>query len=484
MKYLNQEMTPIATGLKEYIEKDITYFDVPGHKKNKNLKYLTDYYGESVVELDTNSSKKVDTLSHPVGIIKESSQLMAMAYGADDAIFLVNGTTIGVQAMLMSVCGPKDKIILPRNIHKSVVNALILCGAIPIYIQPEINDELAISTGISYEEVERAIVENSDAKALLVLNPSYYGFTANLKDIVNLAHRHGIAVLADEAHGAHLPFHDNLPIHAMGAGVDLSVISLHKTGGSLTQSSVLLIREGIINKDKVQSVVNLLQSTSASYLLLTSLDLARKNLVIFGKDTYERVLEYARIAREELSNVPNLYVFSKELINGNAVYDYDETKLCVNISKTGYTGFEVYDILIEQYNIQIEIADANNIMAILSLGDTLESINHLVKALKDIANQPKVRVENNIKIIDLTPHVIVSPRDAFFASKKSVRISESLGEISGESIMVYPPGIPIISPGEKITQEMIDYIDFVKEQRCMITDLADPEIKFINILSL
>jgi arginine/lysine/ornithine decarboxylase len=484
MSYLDQNKTPIATGLKDYVKKNITYFDVPGHKKNIQLKYLSEYYGENIVEIDTNSSKEVDNLSHPTGIIKEASQLMASAYGADESILLVNGTTIGVQAMIMSVCGPKDKIIIPRNVHKSAVNALILSGAIPIYMQPEVNEDLGIITGVSYASVEKAIAENPDAKAIFLLNPSYYGFAINLKDIVNLAHRHGIAVLVDEAHGAHLPFHKELPYHSMAVGADISVTSLHKTGGALTQSSVLLIREGIINKETVQTIVNLLQSTSASYLLLSSLDLARQNLVINGEALLGNAIEIARYGREALSDVPNLYVLSKELKNGDTIYDYDETKFCVNVSQTGFTGFEVYDRLLRDYNIQVEIADANNIMAILSVGDTKDQMDLLVAALKDIAKDTKEGHKEVFKTIDLLPHVIVSPRDAFFASKKPVKIREAIGEISGESIMVYPPGIPIISPGERITHEMIDYIDFVKEKNCMITDLSDPEFEYIQVLSL
>ncbi|TCK97732.1 arginine decarboxylase [Natranaerovirga hydrolytica] len=482
--YLNQNETPIATGLKKYVDRKVVYYDVPGHKKNVELNYLKDYFGQEVIQLDTNSSKEVDSLSHPTTIIKKSCELMANAYGADEALLLVNGTTIGVQAMMMSVCGPKDKIILPRNIHKSAVNALILCGATPIYIQPEIHNDYGVVTGISYHSVEKAIVENPDAKAIFLLNPTYYGFTTNLKEIVNLAHRHGIAVLVDEAHGAHFPFHEELPIHAMAAGADLSVASLHKTGGSLTQSSILLIREGIVNTKTVQTTLNLLQTTSASYLLLSSLDLARKNLILHGKTIIDNVLEIGREARETLNQTKNLFVYSSDFINGDTIYDYDETKFCVNVSETGYTGYEVYDMLLEQYNIQIEIADSNNIMAVLSVGDTKESMDRLVAALLEISNHPKEKILSNFKTIDLNPHVVVTPRDAFFAHKKSVKIEDALGEISGESIMVYPPGIPIISPGEKITKEMLQYIQFVKEQNCVITDLEDPSIEYINILSL
>lgn len=473
---------PLVEKIDNYIDKGITYFDVPGHKKNPECRYLTDFFGDKVVLMDTNSSKEVDNLSTPKGPIKSANELMADAYGADHAFLLINGSTVGVQTMIMSVCKPHDKIILPRNVHKSVINALILVGAIPVYIKPEIDERLGIVTGVRYDEVKKTIEENLDAKAILLLNPTYYGITVNIKAIVELAHSHGMAALVDEAHGAHFAFHNDLPIHAMDADADIAVSSMHKAGGSLTQSAVLMMKEGIVKYEKVRLILNLLHTTSASYILMTSLDLARRNLVTNGEEIFTRVLELAKKARDLIDKIPNMFTFSKGMINGDNVYDFDETKLVVNVYNTGHTGFEVYDMLYELFKIQVEVADANNIMAVLSVGDTEENILKLVDALVQISKKSKKVDGTPFRMEYIEPEVCASPRDAYFGESDRVLFKDSVDKISTESVMVYPPGIPIISPGERITSETIEYIEFIKKQECAITDLADTNIEYIHVL--
>ncbi len=477
-----QNRVPIAQSLKKYVDKEVVYFDVPGHKKNTECKYLTDFYGDEIVKIDTNSSKEMDNLSTPKGAIKDACELMAEAYGADYAHLLINGSTVGVQAMIMSVCSPGDKIILPRNVHKSVINALILVGATPIYMKPEIDCELGIISGVKYEEVEKTIESNKDAKGILLLNPTYYGITVNLKAIVELAHRNNMVVLVDEAHGAHFAFHKELPIHGMAAGADASVVSMHKSCGSLTQSSVLTMKKGRISEERMRLVLNLLQTTSASYILMSSLDIARRNMVRNGEKIITELLRLSGNARKRINTISNMKTFSKKMINGDSIYDVDETKLVVHVSETGYTGFEVYDILHDKYNIQVEVADANNIMAVISIGDTEENIDQLVKALEDISESANNKSKELHDIQYIEPEVVVSPREAYFGKKTRVKLDDAENKISTESIMVYPPGIPIISPGERITKRMLEYVKFVRDQKCAITDLADENVEYIYVL--
>ena len=428
--------------------------------------------------------KCLDNISNPISVIKEAEDLMAKAYGADYAFFLVNGTSSGVQAMIMSVCKPGDKIIIPRNAHKSAINGLILSGAIPIYVQPETNTKLGMAMGVTLEKLEKTIVKNPDAKAIFIINPTYYGATSNLKEIVKLAHKHGLAVLVDEAHGAHFRFHSELPESAMAVGADMSAVSVHKTGGSLTQSSVLLLNEGLIDKNTVRTTLNLTQTTSASYLLMTSLDIARKMLVTQGEEVLTRVMQITRNARDEINKIDGLYAFGKELVGEPGVADFDETKLGINVSGLGMTGFTAYDILRDEYNIQMELGDVFNVLAIISVGDTEESLKKLVEALKDMSIKHK---GNKIKFGKVTlknPEIIVSPRNAFYARKKLVKLEEAEGEISGESIMAYPPGIPIVTPGEKISKDIINYINFLKNQHSMLTDTEDPYVENIKVLGV
>ncbi|QUH25088.1 aminotransferase class I/II-fold pyridoxal phosphate-dependent enzyme [Serpentinicella alkaliphila] len=483
MAGINQNETPIFTALKEYHKRNVVAFDVPGHKHGVGLKEFTDFVGPNVMEVDVNAMKCLDNICNPIGVIRQAEELAAYAFGSDNAFFLVNGTTAGVQAMIMSACKPGEKIILPRNAHKSAVSGIILSGAIPIYIQPEINEDLGIAMGISIESLEKTIGRHPDAKAVFVINPTYYGMTTNLKEVVSIAHRNGMAVLVDEAHGAHMAFHRDFPLSAMEAGADMSAVSTHKTGGSLTQSSLLLLRQGIIDPFTVKKSLNLTQTTSASYLLMSSVDVARKQLATRGFQLLNDVLKLARDARKAINQIPGLYAFGEELIGSPGIYDFDETKLSVNVAKIGLTGFEVYDLLVDQYNIQVEMADYYNIMAIISVGDTEEPINALVQALKHIAENHRRPEEVKLKNSVLkNPDVIVSPRDAYYSNKKTVKLEEAVGEVSGESIMAYPPGIPLVAPGEKITQEIIDYILLLKEEESLLQGTEDPYIEYVRVL--
>ncbi|MDU4660930.1 MAG: aminotransferase class I/II-fold pyridoxal phosphate-dependent enzyme, partial [Clostridium butyricum] len=315
--------------------------------------------------------------------IKEAEDLAADAFGAKHAFFMVNGTTSAVQAMVMSVCKKGEKIIMPRNVHRSAINALVISGAIPVYINPGVNKKLGIPLGMSVKDVEKAIKENPDAKAVLVNNPTYYGICSDLKKITEIAHKHGMYVLADEAHGTHFYFGDNMPVSAMEAGADMAAVSMHKTGGSLTQSSFLLLNCDL-HVGYVRQIINLTQTTSGSYLLMSSLDLARRDLVLNGKEIFKKVTSLAEYARQEINKIGGYYAFSEELIDKDQVFDFDKTKLSVFTRDIGLAGIEVYDILRDEYGIQIEFGDIANILAIISVGDRELTLERLISALYEI----------------------------------------------------------------------------------------------------
>ncbi len=483
MKKINQNKTPLFDALKAYHERKVIPFDVPGHKHGKGLPELADYLGPKVLEIDVNAMECLDNICNPIGVIKEAEDLAAKAYGGEHAYFLVNGTSSGVQAMILSCCKPGDKIILPRNAHKSAISALILSGAIPIYIQPEISERLGIAMGVSIESVKNAIEEHPDAKAVFIINPTYYGAISDLQSIGALAHQRGMVVLVDEAHGAHMHFHEEFPMGAIAAGADMSAISIHKTGGSLTQSSLLVLNSKKIAFESVKSVLNLTQTTSASYLLMTSLDIARRQLATKGKELLDGVLELARYGRNKINKIEGYYAFGKELITTPGVYDFDESKLGINVKDIGLTGYEVERILRTQYNIQVEIADLSNILCIISLGDQKENIDALIEALRDIKGKyGKAQFKEIITPPLKNPELIVSPRDAYYNLKRVVKLRDAIGEVSGESVMAYPPGIPVITPGEKITEEIVEYIEILKEQKSMLQGTEDPYVNYIKIL--
>lgn len=482
MYKLLQDRMPIYEALEQYKANRIVPFDVPGHKQGQGNKELTDFLGERCMGIDVNSMKSLDNLCHPVSVIKEAEALAADAFGAKHAFFMVNGTTSAVQAMIMTACKAGDKIIMPRNVHRSAINALVVCGAEPIYVNPGVDTRLGIPLGMRYEDVEKAVLSNPDAKAILVNNPTYYGICSPLEKIVQLAHAHGMLVLADEAHGTHFYFHEALPKGAMQVGADMAAVSMHKTGGSLTQSSFLLINNNV-SKGYVRQIINLTQTTSGSYLLMSSLDISRKNLALHGTEIFNRVIEFADYARHEINQIGGFYAFGKELIDHDAVFDFDVTKLSVHTRDMGLAGIEVYDILRDEYGIQIEFGDIGNILAILSVGDKALSIERLISALSEIKRLYAKDKTGMLNHEYVNPLVAMSPQQAFYADKAAVPLGESEGKICSEFVMCYPPGIPILAPGEYITKEIIAYIGYAKEKGCSMTGTQDPEIKQINIVT-
>jgi len=482
MNHLDQSRAPIYEALENFRKMRVVPFDVPGHKRGRGNPELVALLGEKCVGMDVNSMKPLDNLCHPISVIREAEELTAEAFGAAHAFLMVGGTTSAVQAMILSVAKRGDKIILPRNVHRSVMGAMVLCGAVPVYVNPECDSRLGIPLGMKVSEVEKTIKANPDAKAILVNNPTYYGICSDLRSIVKLAHQHGMLCLADEAHGTHLYFGENLPISAMAAGADMAAVSMHKSGGSLTQSSVLLTGPAM-NEGYVRQIINLTQTTSGSYLLLSSLDISRRNLALRGKEAFAGVVEMAEYARREINNIGGYYAYSRELINGDSIYDFDVTKLAVNTLDIGLAGIEVYDLLRDEYDIQIEFGDLGNLLAYLSIGDRQRDIERLVGALSEVRRRfGKKDKANLMKQEYIDPQVAVSPQDAFYADKESLPLRETEGRVCSEFVMCYPPGIPILAPGERITGPILDYIEYAKEKGCSMTGPEDPDILRLNVL--
>ena len=478
---LDQTRAPIYEALERFREMRVVPFDVPGHKHGKGNPELTAFLGEKCVGVDVNSMKPLDNLCHPVSVIHEAELLAADAFGAKHAFLMVGGTTSSVQSMVLSCCKQGDKIILPRNVHRSVINSLVLCGAIPVYVNPDVDRRLGISLGMNRDQVKKAIEENPDAVAVLVNNPTYYGICSDIRAIVKMAHDAGMLCLADEAHGTHFYFGENMPVSAMRAGADMAAVSMHKSGGSLTQSSLLLIGENV-SEGHVRQIINLTQTTSGSYLLMSSLDISRRNLALRGKEVFRKVIEMAEYAREEVNAIGGYYAYGREMINGDSIFDFDPTKLSVHTRDIGLAGIEVYDILRDEYDIQIEFGDIGNILAYLSIGDRMQELERLVSALAEIRRRYKKNPDGLMTQEYIDPEVVCSPQKAFYSKKKSVPLKDSAGEVCSEFVMCYPPGIPILAPGERITEAILEYISYAKAKGCSMTGPEDPDINNINIL--
>lgn len=419
------------------------------------------FVGSNVLDIDLINIAPLDDLHQPVGIILEAQRLAADAFGADYTYFSVQGTSTAIMTMILSVCQQGSKIIVPRNVHKSVLSAIIFAGARPVFLSPVSDPTLGIDHGVTVKAVRRALERHPDAAAVLVINPTYFGVCTQLKEIVDLVHEYDIPVLVDEAHGALLPFSDEMPMSAMQAGADMAATSIHKLGGSMTQSSVLNVQGNLVNPLRVQTHLSLLMSTSTSYPLLASLDAARRQLALHGKETAERLIRLAGAARTAINDMPGLYCFGEDVLGGEATYDFDPTKLTIHVRRLAITGYDAENWLRERYNLEVELSDMYNILCLITPGDDETSVGILLEALRALSAAHIEHAREVPEVVVKTPeipHLSLTPRDAFYGETELIPFRESAGRIIAEFVYVYPPGIPIFLPGEIISQENIDYI--------------------------
>ncbi|WP_075617419.1 aminotransferase class I/II-fold pyridoxal phosphate-dependent enzyme [Paenisporosarcina indica] len=482
---MSQLETPLFDALLKHRNRHPIQFHIPGHKKGYGVDpAFREFVGDNILSIDLINIAPLDDLHSPKGVIKKAQELAAEAFGADYTFFSVQGTSGAIMTMILSVVGPGDKILVPRNVHKSIMSAIIFAGAVPVFVHPEVDSELGISHGISAESVEQALEAHPEAKAVLVINPTYFGFSADLSRIVELAHSRSIPVVVDEAHGVHIHFHESLPVSAMSAGADMAATSVHKLGGSMTQSSVLNVKEGLVSSKRVQSILSMLTTTSTSYPILASLDTARRQLAIHGHELIEKTISLASDARERINQIPHLRCVGKEVLRTSATYDMDPTKLLISVKNLGISGHQAEEWLREKANIEIELSDLYNILCIITIADTNKEVNILVNALNRMSvafDAEAAIVESHVTVPGI-PRLAMTPRDAFYASTEIVPFSESAGRISAESIMIYPPGIPIFIPGEIITDENIAYIHMNIEAGLPVQGPEDDELKLIRVI--
>lgn len=482
---LSQLETPLFDVLLKHRNRHPIQFHIPGHKKGQGMDpAFREFVGDNVLSIDLINIAPLDDLHSPKGAIKEAQALAAKAFGADHTFFSVQGTSGAIMTMILTVVGPGDKILVPRNVHKSIMSAIVFAGAIPIFIHPEVDSEYGISHGISPEAVEKALNAYPDTKAVLVINPTYFGFSADLKRIVEIVHSRNIPVVVDEAHGVHIKFHDDLPYSAMEAGADMAATSVHKLGGSMTQTSILNVCEGLVSAKRVQAVLSMLTTTSTSYPLLASLDTARRQLAIHGYDLIDDALRLAKDARKRINQIPHLKCAGREKLNSSATYDMDPLKLLISVKDLGISGHQAEEWLRHNANIEVELSDLYNILCLVTLGDTKKEINLLVNALSRMSKafDSEAAITETMVNVPEIPALAMSPRDAFYADTEVVPLAEADNCICAEFVMVYPPGIPIFIPGEIITQENIRYIQMNIEAGLPVQGPEDTTLKTIRVI--
>lgn len=482
-----QGRAPLFECLLRHAERKTIPFHIPGHKRGRGMDpAFRRFLGENALSIDLINIAPLDDLHHPQGAIKEAEELAAEAFGAARTFFSVQGTSGAIMAMIMAAVKPGEKLLIPRNVHKSVLTAVVLSGADPIFMAPEIDRERGVAHGVSLATVRKHLETHEDVRAVLVVNPTYFGVCADLKGIAELVHARGIPLLVDEAHGAHLYFHPELPLSAMEAGADAAATSVHKLGGSLTQSSLLNIQGSLLSGDRVRASLSMLTTTSTSYLLLASLDAARRHLSLRGFEALSDAIRLANRAREEINRIPGLSCLGPEMIGDrSSSYDLDPTKLCITVTELGLTGAEVEELLRERHGIEVELSDLYNILCLVTLGDDDASVEALIEALRSIAREHyacRPRRDVVVRVPEVPP-LAMSPREAFYAETEVVPLMESAGRIMAEFIMVYPPGIPILLPGERITEANLRYIREHMEAGLPVQGLEDPENKRVRVVA-
>ncbi|MCH1983834.1 aminotransferase class I/II-fold pyridoxal phosphate-dependent enzyme [Ruminococcus sp. OA3] len=477
-----QDRTPLVDALKQYQEDRPAYFCIPGHRFERGVsrRWLSEEEC-GFLRYDLTEATGLDDLHQPSGVILESQELMADLYGAKKSYFLINGSTCGNEAMILAVLREGEKILLPRNVHKSVLEGIILSGAKPVYMMPEWIGEEGIYGGVLQQTVEEKLMEHPDCKAVFLVSPNYYGLTSNLKQIADICHENGTLLLVDEAHGGHLYFSDKLPDGALTQGADMCVQSFHKVTGALTQSSVLHIGTGRVDERRVERALKLVQSTSPSYLLMASLDAARYELASQGEDMMEKSLALSDELKEGIRQIPGMFCMNNGITGKYGVQGIDGTRVVIRCGHS--SGYELKRRLMEEHRIELELADEKNVLAIITHANTREDIRRFLAALTDIAEQP---LEYTGRETDPTglpeTEMVLTPREAYFSVVREVPWEMARGKIAGELIAPYPPGIPLVYPGERLSDEIWNAVEMYRRWGCHFHGPSDDSLSMFEII--
>ena len=481
---------PLAQAVLSYAAQEILPLHTPGHKGGRGAHpLLRSFFTDIGMSADVSLTEELDDLHAPTGCIRAAEELAAQLYGADAAYFMVNGTTGAIHAMLMAALSPGDTLLVPRNAHRSIVGGLILAGVRPVYMQPEIDLRLGIAMGVSLREVQRAVHAHPEARAALLIYPTYYGVATELPQIADFLHAQDMLVLVDGAHGAHFSFAQDLPPSAMEAGADLSAESTHKLLGSLTQTSVLLARAGRVAPERIRAASALLQTTSPNEVLLASLDAARLQMAEEGRERLTAVILLAQELRRKINEIPGLWSFGGEYMGAPGMAALDPTKMTVQVMGLGLTGFSAEHVLRDAHRVACELSDARNVLFLLSYADGRREMTRLLAALRDMAGRyaPMCtsRGAETASFLRLPPlpQTACTPREAYFARSTCVAVECAAGHTAKETIMFYPPWIPVLAPGDVIGEETLAYLRAMQRLGARVVGPADPSLQTIQVIA-
>ncbi len=472
---------PLVEKLNELKKTNPVPFHMPGHKRKREF-VPDDLFGFDITEIDG-----FDNLHNPEGVILESEKLCAKLFGADKTFYLVNGTTSGVMASVLSVCDRDDKIIIARNCHKSVYNAVLLAGAVPVYVTTK-TTFFGTSGVVSPDDVRSTIEENSNVKAVVITNPNYEGFCTDVQKIAEITHEKGIPLIVDEAHGSHLKFSDKFPKDALSCGADIVIQSLHKTLPVLTQSSVLHLKSNLIDENRLKTCISMFTSTSPSYILMAVIDNCQNLLSEQANELFKKYTENLDFFYENTKDLRHIKIITKtDILGKNNVVDVDFGKIICLCGKKNIINVE--NSLKTYYNINVEMKGTEHILFMTSLCDEKSDFEKLINALKEIDDTisddfsfDEKKSSPKSDLSEEKPVCVLSPSKAFYSKKEKVPFEDSMGLISGEFIIPYPPGIPLVAPGELITSEIIQKVREYQKYSIEINGCEDNKLVDVNVI--
>lgn len=486
---VDQNEAPLLDALADYHRRRRYGYSPPGHRQGRGVDpAVLDVLGVDPFRADVLASGGLDDRSSSNSYLARAEQLMADAVGAEHAFFSTCGSSLSVKAAMLAIAGGRGELLVSRDAHKSVVAGLVFAGVQPRWITPRYDADLHLAHPPSPDEVERIWQSHPDAAGALVVSPTPYGTCADLEGIADICHRRGKALIVDEAWGAHLPFHDDLPTWGMDAGADVCVVSVHKMGMGFEQGSVFHVQGDLVDPSHLSACADLLMTTSPNVLVYSAMDGWRRQMVRDGHRLLSDVLDLARDLRERIAQLPGLHVLEHELVAEQASHDLDILHILIDVSGLEITGYQAADWAREHSRIDFGLSDHRRIEATLSTADTKESAQLLLDVLGDLAQAsaelPSPATVELPQLEDLEIEPVQLPRDAFFGPAESVPAGDAVGRVAAEQITPYPPGIPALVPGERITRPIVEYLRSGVQAGMVLPDATDPSLETIRVTAL
>ena len=483
---MDQSKAPFYTRMQEFAASESVMFSTPGHKRGRGLDASGQTMFGAALGVDVPHGGGIDTPHFSWGLLRRAERLAAAAHGGDDARFLVNGSTTGNLAMLLATCGPGDEVIISRMLHKSLLAGLVFSGARPVYLTPAFDARHNLPLDTSPDVVAVALRDHPGAKAVILVSPSYVGVTSDLNQIATISHDAGVPLLVDEAWGPHLHFHPDLPMSAIAAGADASVSSTHKMLGALTQGSTLVVREGLLDIERLHTVVDMVQTTSPSVLIFGSLDASRRQMALDGERLLDGAICLAERVRAAVDGIDGLSAIGPDLVAARPGAAFDVTRVMVDVHELGMTGYEAEEVLRDDHGVMVEMSDLMSVLFLITIGDDERSIDRLIGGLRALPDRRQASRHGDLPrstgSLLFGGEVVLTPAEAFRADSEAVSPDAAAGRVSVETITPYPPGIPIVTPGERIRPEVIDYLRAGIAAGMHISGLSDPSFERLRVV--